>query len=125
MILAADGAKLFDLPPGGPIDQFRGPTTWAPDSQHLAVLAGEDLHILTADAQLVGSVRIPGGSGQWPVIAWSTDGSAFAVLTPAGASLELVIYDATTLEPIASAGMPATPPGTGDGMCLQWVRPVN
>jgi hypothetical protein len=125
VMVGADGSRLFDLPRGHRIDAFRGPTSWAPDGRHLALLDGDAIHVIRSDGHEVGSIPFGSAvaSSQW--LAWSPDGSAFAVATPHAASLELVLYDADSLAKIASATMPTQPPVTGEGMCLQWVRPID
>jgi hypothetical protein len=125
-VLAANGSRLYDLPRGTAVDTFRGPTSWSPDSRHLLVLDGDVLHVVRADdGHVVGSLSLGGAMANSQWFAWSTDGGSVAVATPGAASLELAIYDASTLERTASATISTRPPVTGEGMCLQWVRPVD
>lgn len=125
MMVAADGSKLFDVPGGSSIDTFRGPTSWAPDGRHLALLDGDVIHMMSADGHAIGSLTLAGSWTSTQRVAWSPDGRAFAMVTPGNASLELVMYDANTLARIASSTIPTRPPVTGEFMCLQWVRPID
>jgi hypothetical protein len=84
------------------------------------------LRVLSADdGHVVGSLPLGGAAANSQWLAWSTDGSSIAIATPGDASLDLAIYNATTMALTASATIPAPPPVTGEGMCLQWVRPVG
>jgi len=125
VLLDVAAGTPVELPPGVPIDTFRGPEMWSPNSRHLALIDGDTFRVIDVDGREIGSFQAGGGQAPTMHFAWSTDGSSFALLTQVGGGIEIAMHDATTLAKTASATISTSPLAASDDMCLQWVRPKD
>jgi Tol biopolymer transport system component len=126
LLLDAQGTKLGELPAGQLMGGLWGLEPWAPDSRHLAIVDGGRLRIIDADGRDAG--QLPLGAtldASYPPFAWSPDGNAIAIGSTKDASLDIALYDTSTLRQLASTTVRAAGVTASTPLCIQWVPPVS